>query len=134
MAGRKRRPISAAIDCSPTATWRDRRNGGFTDGDGAIQSIRLEARLLVNNGDAIRSACLAGGGIAVLPTFLIADDLCEGRLVRILPEHDHEFGGIYAIWPHSRHLSPKVRVFVDFLAKRFGDRPDWDLPFLEAAE
>lgn len=106
----------------------------FTDSDGATQSIRLEARLLVNNGDAIRSACLAGGGIAVLPTFLIANDLAEGRLVRILPEHDHEFGGIYAIWPHSRHLSPKVRVFVDFLAKRFGDRPDWDRPFLDAAE
>jgi DNA-binding transcriptional LysR family regulator len=106
----------------------------FTDGDGATQSVRLDARVMVNNGDAIRSACLAGGGIAVLPTFLIADDLRTGRLVRILPEHDRAFGGIYAIWPHSRHLSPKVRVFVDFLANRFGDQPEWDAPFLEAAE
>ena len=47
-------------------------------------------------------------------------------LVGVLTEHMSQDGGVYAVYPHSRHLSPKVRAFVDFLAERFGPRPAWD--------
>jgi DNA-binding transcriptional LysR family regulator len=63
----------------------------------------------------------------MLPTFLAAADLNAGRLEPVLQDWcEAEAGGIHAVFPASRNLSPKVRVFVDFLAKRFGGEPDWD--------
>ena len=65
-------------------------------------------------------------GIIVQPTFIVGDDLKVGRLVRLLPDHRPFEPAISAVYPHARHLSAKVRSFVDFLAGRFGDRPYWD--------
>jgi DNA-binding transcriptional LysR family regulator len=54
-------------------------------------------------------------------------DLRSGRLVTVLDAYEATDFAIHAVWPHHRHLSPKVRAFVDFLAERFGPVPDWDL-------
>ena len=48
----------------------------------------------------------------------------EGRLEQVLAEYEDDDRGIYAVYPHNRHLSAKVRAFVDFMAKRFAD-PIW---------
>jgi len=69
----------------------------------------------------------------VQPTFIVGDDLKTGRLVRLLPDHRPFEPAISAVYPHARHLSAKVRSFVDFLAGRFGDRPYWD-DWLEGRE
>lgn len=69
---------------------------------------------------------LAGLGILLSPTFIVGDDLRRGALVPLLEEWADADTGIYAVYPHSRHLSPKVRAFVDFLAARFGPAPYWD--------
>jgi len=71
---------------------------------------------------------LAGLGIVYLPTFLIGDDVREGRLVHLLAadvDVDTE-AGIYAVYPSSRHLSPKVRALIDYLVEQLGPDPDWD--------
>ena len=99
----------------------------FLDGEGHRSTVGVRGRLQSNNGDAIRAALLAGAGIGRLPTFLVGPDICDGRLVRLLPDYDSVFdGGVYAIYPHSRHLSPKVRAFVDFLVESYGPQPTWD--------
>ena len=89
--------------------------------------LKVSGPLKVNNGDAILAAALGGLGVALLPGFICGDDLRAGRLVRVLPDWAMASGGaISAVYPAARHLSPKVRVFVDFLVERFGDQPYWD--------
>jgi DNA-binding transcriptional LysR family regulator len=100
--------------------------------DGDLRSVRVQGRMRVNNGDTILEAVRAGLGLAVLPTFMLSDDLRSGRLVTVLDAFEATDFAIYAVWPHHRHLSPKVRAFVDFLAERFGPVPSWDAALMAA--
>ena len=99
----------------------------FVAADGRPWPIAVKGRLTANNGDAIRAAALRGLGLAYLPTFIIGGDLQEGALVTVLESFVPQDMTLNAVYPHARHLSPKVRAFVDFLAERFGPRPYWDL-------
>ena len=74
----------------------------------------------------LRTTAIAGGGIILLPTFIIGDDLRAGKLVRLLPDYRPPEQGLHALYPPSRHLSAKVRSFADFLVARFGGEPVWD--------
>jgi len=65
-------------------------------------------------------------GITRLPTFIVGPHLRDGRLEVVLPAFPLPDQGIHAVYPHHRNLSVKVRVFVDFLAERFGPEPYWD--------
>lgn len=87
-----------------------------------------------NNGDMLRELAIAGHGIATLPSFLVADALTDGRLEMVLPDHPPIEGALHAIFPHGRHLTTKVRVFVDFLARQFGPEPYWDSGLAAARE
>jgi DNA-binding transcriptional LysR family regulator len=104
-----------------TPEWRLQRR------DGTPWSLPIKAHLHANNGDVLRVAALAGSGIAFLPNFIVGADLQASTLSSILSEYAPEDVGIYAVYPHSRHLSPKVRVFIDFLVEHIGPRPYWDL-------
>ncbi len=98
----------------------------FIGTDGRPVSVEVRGRLRVNNGDALRLAALRGLGLVIQPSFIVGADLQAGTLIGVLPDAVAQDGAIYAVYPHSRHLSPKVRAFVDFLAERFGPRPAWD--------
>jgi DNA-binding transcriptional LysR family regulator len=76
-----------------------------------------------NSGDALRAAALEGMGVINEPDFLLDRALQTGRLVRLLPEHDSAGGDIWAVYPSRRHLSLKVRLFVDHIAAVFGGAP-----------
>jgi DNA-binding transcriptional LysR family regulator len=97
----------------------------FVTAEGRPWRVEIKGRLRVNNGDLLRSAALAGLGIVNLPTFLIGPDIKAGRLVSLLDAHIPQDRGIYAVYPHARHLPAKTRVFIDFLAERFAT-PNWD--------
>jgi DNA-binding transcriptional LysR family regulator len=99
----------------------------FLDTDGRPRSMAVTGRLCANNGDAIRAAALRGAGIAYMPTFIVGGDLKNGGLTKILDAFVPQDMTLNAVYPHARHLSPKVRAFVDFLAERFGPQPYWDL-------
>jgi DNA-binding transcriptional LysR family regulator len=73
-----------------------------------------------NNGDMLRLAALGGGGIIWQPRFIVEDDLRTGRLVEVLTNYSTVELGIYAIYPSRKHLSAKVRTFVDFLVEKLG--------------
>lgn len=95
-------------------------------GDGTRADITVSGRVSMNNGDALREAALAGLGIILTPTFIVGEDLAASRLVRVLPEWQAPEIGVYAVYPPGRHLSAKVRAFVDYLAESFGPEPYWD--------
>ncbi|WP_045728666.1 LysR family transcriptional regulator [Xanthomonas sp. GPE 39] len=77
--------------------------------------VRVHGSLRANNGDMLREAAIAGMGIVLQPDFMAEAALEDGRLVRILP--DHQFGaiGVYAVYANRSHLAPKVRSFIDYL-------------------
>jgi DNA-binding transcriptional LysR family regulator len=90
-------------------------------------TISVSGNLRANNGEALRTAAIAGQGLAYLPTFIVADDMRAGTLVALdLDQPTIEFGGIYAVFLPDRHPAAKVRAFIDFIANRFAPEPPWD--------
>jgi DNA-binding transcriptional LysR family regulator len=97
----------------------------FQDRSGMEHAIRIAGPVHANNGDMLAAAAAEGIGIAMEPDFVVAADLAAGRLVRILADYAPALTSIYAVYPSRRHLSAKVRAFVDFLAERFAQAGDW---------
>jgi DNA-binding transcriptional LysR family regulator len=93
--------------------------------DGQEQMIRTKGTISMNNGDSILSTVLAGGGLAMMNSFMTGEYVQDGRLLPVLEDYVREDVPIYAVYPSSRHLSPKVRAFVDFLVEIYGPRPYW---------
>jgi DNA-binding transcriptional LysR family regulator len=87
-------------------------------------AVPVEPRFSAASGALVRRAALAGLGIAVLPRFMVASDLAEGRLAIVLDTLHAPALGIFAVYPESRRVPSKVRAFVDTLAKHF-ETPRW---------
>ncbi len=87
------------------------------DGDHWIQPAWT---LCVNNAEVLRDVAIRGQGIALIPRFIAAEALASGELTAILPDYAAPSLALYAIYPPTRHLSVKVRLFIDFLVERFG--------------
>lgn len=83
--------------------------------DGKETSTRINAIMCSNNGDILRSATLKGRGISQIPTFIIGEDVRQGQLSELLPDHKPTPMGIYAIYAPNRYLATKTRIFIDFL-------------------
>ncbi len=98
----------------------------FVMPDGARKVIHVTGNFSVSTGEAIREAAIAGIGIARLATFSVGSAIGDGILRHILQDHTQDGGNVFAVYPHRRHLSSKVRVFVDFLADRIGPAAPWD--------
>jgi DNA-binding transcriptional LysR family regulator len=114
----------AAHDClvytllKATDEWR------FREGKQLV-TASVEGRFLAGSGALLRSAVLAGMGLAVLPAFMITGDLAAGRLRRVLaPSFEGVALGLYAVYPQVRRAPPKVRAFVDLLVAHFRT-PRW---------
>lgn len=97
----------------------------FLEGS-AMVTVQYPAALCSNNGEVLRASALAGIGIANLPTFMVGPDIAAGRLTQLLPDHPPTELGMYALYAPNRYLAAKTRVFIDFLATRFGENPAWD--------
>ncbi len=103
----------------------------FRDSNSSIYDVAVSGDFLTNNTEALLSVTRDGQGIAVLPTWLVGDDVRHGRLEIVFSEYTVSptslDTNIYAIFPYNRHLSPKVRAFIDALLKRFSPIPPWDV-------
>jgi len=97
----------------------------FTGPDGAPASVRISGNLVSSSGGLLRAATLRGLGISLIPGFLIADDVREGRLVPLLPQFQPVEFSMHALYPHRHLLSAKVRAFLDLLAGRIGEYRHW---------
>ncbi|UUX49879.1 LysR family transcriptional regulator [Nisaea acidiphila] len=93
--------------------------------DNQQKILRAKGTLAMNNGDSVLQTVLAGGGLAMLAAFMAGEHVKTGKLVTLLDDYVREDVPIYAVYPSGRHLSPKVRAFVDFLVELYGPSPYW---------
>lgn len=100
-------------------TYAAHRAWTFVDRQGRKEVVRVDGRLLANNGDALLAMALRDAGLIFVPDYLVEDDIAAGLLVRLLPEFTAQDAPVYAVYPHGHNLSPKTRAFIDFLSSRF---------------
>lgn len=92
----------------------------FQDQEGE-RNVRVSGSLVCNSGQTLLRAALQGLGIVQLPDNYVESYLAEGRLVSLLEEYQQTEEGVWALYPHNRQLSPKVRMLLDFLADQLSD-------------
>jgi DNA-binding transcriptional LysR family regulator len=98
-------------------TWR------MTDARGKEHTVQANGNLASNNGEALLEAALEGFGVVNLPTWMVGPDLGTGRLEEVLADYSQPEPSVHVIYPPGRHLSAKVRAFVDYLADHFKEQP-----------
>lgn len=94
-------------------TWR------FRDSAGQHVDIKIDGNWHSNNGYALLAAARRGVGLVQLPEFYVYTDLVAGRLQPALEDYQPTDTAVWALYPSNRHLSPKVRLFVDYLVQQF---------------
>ena len=97
-------PSSGKIEAWPLPEWP------------ALHAAGLPALLNCNNVETLLHFAESGLGIAALPDFAVRAALAAGRLQLVLDAHRQHDGAFRILWPSSRHLTPKLRAFIDFLA------------------
>jgi DNA-binding transcriptional LysR family regulator len=88
-------------------------------GPDGSHTVIVQGILCSNNGEALREAAMRGLGITLLPKFIVEPALQSGRLTVVLPDYTPTALAIEVLYPVNRHLSTKIRLFVDFLQQRF---------------
>jgi DNA-binding transcriptional LysR family regulator len=107
-------------DCLSFSMQGFRDRWFFNDSEGSQKrAVTVKWRVLSANGLALRECALAGLGFALLPDWLISDDLSAGRLVDLFPEHDVAIvdapTGVWLLYPSRSYVPAKVRAFIDFM-------------------
>ena len=105
---------------------RDFETWHFQDTKGNLVFAKINPYLKSSNGEFLTDAAVNGLGITYIPVFITYKEIARGRLVPIMREYIRPQINAYAIYPQTRHLSQRVRAFVDFLVKRFEGTPYWD--------
>jgi DNA-binding transcriptional LysR family regulator len=117
-----------AYRCLSFGTTGAPTNWQFARGE-ERDSVKVTGAMCANSSPALRLAMLRGGGIALLPTYVVGADIRRGDAVAVLPEWAPvgAFGDrLYAVYLENRFLPPKVRVFIDYLVEKIGEHPEWD--------
>jgi len=94
--------------------------------DGQPGQVQVPVRLAASSGDFLIRAAIAGEGLIMHPTFYLDEALRTGKLVKVLTDHTWPELSAYAVYPPTRHLSTRVRAFIDFVAERLAGEPYWD--------
>jgi len=98
----------------------------FDTPDGEL-NIKTKGNLRTDHGEAVRDACVHGLGIALAATWCVNKQLESGELIQILKDYPlASDSAIWAVYPSSRLLAPKVRAFIDYFADYYGNPPYWD--------
>lgn len=124
------KPKSArALEKLPELRYANRSDDSwpYVSPEGKRGKIKMSATLSGTNGEFLRDAAVLGHGVAILPCFIIHNELRDGSLVDIMPGYDWGDLTAYAVYPPTRHLSSRVRAFVDFLVERYKGTPYWDI-------
>jgi len=98
----------------------------YRDPQGKPGSVQVTQRLRVNNGEMARDAAIAGLGVVIEPSFIVHRALAEGHLVTLLTDHAWPRIAVHVVYPETRHLSSRARMFIDVLGARLGPRPAWE--------
>jgi DNA-binding transcriptional LysR family regulator len=93
--------------------------------DGAVTHLRPRGRLDCSDGQVLHDWCLQGLGVAWRSTWEVASEVASGRLQVVLADFAAPPNGIYAVFPHARHLPLRVRLWIDFLKHTYGGPAYW---------
>jgi len=113
-------------NCLVNSSLPPRDHWQFSLPGGETTAVKVTGTLHSNVADALRTAALSGLGLVLLPTYMVGQDIRKGRLQTVLNDHVPSPLQIHAVYPHRKHLSAKVRTFVDFLHERFHPKPYWE--------
>ena len=94
--------------------------------DSQTTQVAVSGNISANEATALLQAVNADAGIAMLPTYLVSPLIRSGQLVVVLPDYAVDTMGIYGVYTSRRQMPLIVRSFLDFLAARFGEEPEWD--------
>jgi len=98
----------------------------YQDHDGQSLSVNVNAVMQASSGDFLSNFAAHGQGIVIQPTFIAAEPIRRGNLQPILTDYTWPSSTAYALYPPTRHLSYRVRAFIDFLVDKFKGKPQWD--------
>jgi DNA-binding transcriptional LysR family regulator len=96
------------------------------DRQGRVHNVPTHPHIVANNGDFLRDMAMAGHGITLTPSFIAWEAVAAGHLVPVMAEYCPRQLSAYAVYPPTRYLSRRSRVFIDFLVEKFGEKPYWD--------
>jgi len=117
----------AGHQCLVYSLLHNYQSWSFTDKNNQQHTITINPHIKASTGEFLRDAAVNSQGIVYLPTFIVYQEIENRTLIPLLNEYHHTLIDAYAIYPQTRHLSQRVRAFVDFLVKRFEGIPYWDL-------
>lgn len=109
----------AGHNCLGFAPWSHRKQWRLRDGQGRLHTVEVQSRLLINQGEGLRQAALAGAGIVMQPEILLAPDVAAGRLVRVLDGVAPPERPMHLVYPPDRRATLTLSRFIDFAVKRF---------------
>ena len=110
--------LTLSSDASQTRGWAFRVEGEVTH-------LRPHGRLDCSDGQVLHDWCLQGLGIAWRSTWEVQSEIAAGRLQAVLEDYAAPPNGIFAVFPHARHLPLRVRLWIDFLKQTYGSVAYW---------
>lgn len=116
----------AGHDCLTYSIARDPGHWDWFGADGNRRTVEVRAIMTANNGDLLSQAAADGLGIVMQPTFIAHAYVQSGELVPVLEDVLWPATAAWAVYPPARHLSYRVRAFIDFLVDYFEETPYWD--------
>jgi DNA-binding transcriptional LysR family regulator len=93
--------------------------------DGAVTHLRPSGRIDCSDGQVLHDWCAEGLGLAWRSTWEVEQEIANGQLVSVLDEFAAPPNGIYAVFPHAKHLPLRVRLWIDFLKHSYGHAAYW---------
>ena len=112
-------------DCLQYAYYPYGDEWTFETESGDRSRVKIRGPLLSNSVETLRYLAVNGRGLLLAPSFVVSEELAEGRLVRLLPGYRGVEFAINAMYPNKSHLPTKVRLFIDLLAGRFAEHRKW---------
>ncbi|WDE13533.1 LysR family transcriptional regulator [Thalassomonas haliotis] len=105
--------------CIIDSNFRIGKQWPIISASGIAHTIHVSSHIAVNSPQAVREIAIAGGGIGMIPAFIVEDALKDGRLLQVLPGCTTLEFGLFAIYPHRQYVPRKVRCFLDFALSEF---------------
>ena len=110
--------LTLSSDASQTRGWAFQV-------DGEVLHLRPSGRLDCSDGQVLHEWCTQGLGIAWRSTWEVENEVASGKLVAVLEAFAAPPNGIFAVFPHAKHLPLRVRLWIDFVKHSYGDASYW---------
>ena len=112
--------------CLVYSNLADPDKWNYEDRDGNKGTVKVKSEMSASSGDFLANAAGHGMGVVIQPTFIASAAIRAGNLIPVLTDYSWPISPAYAVYPPTRHLSYRVRAFIDFLVDKFAGIPQWD--------